>query len=125
MHVNAWYLAAAGLSLVTCLIHVFAGGRDAVRPLLASDALTDDVKYTHLMCWHLVTLMFLSMTASFVLAAALASDAVAWIATVHALLCVVWNVGMIATYRLRARDFPQWILFAAIAGLGAIGLWPS
>ncbi|WP_291078171.1 hypothetical protein [Hyphomonas sp.] len=56
---------AAGLSLVTFLVHLFAGGVHVARPLLASTALPPASKWLNYYCWHLVTLMLGFMALGF------------------------------------------------------------
>jgi hypothetical protein len=42
---NAWFLAAALASALTCAVHTFAGGVAVARPLLASSALPPASKW--------------------------------------------------------------------------------
>ncbi|MEO0637088.1 MAG: hypothetical protein AAFY73_10610, partial [Pseudomonadota bacterium] len=77
-----WLWISAGLAGFICLIHIFAGGRESVPPLLSSD-MESLPKYTNYYCWHLVSLTLAAMAAAYAFAAAYPS---AWELAVAATL---------------------------------------
>jgi len=121
--VNAWFLSAAGAAALICAIHVVAGGREAVRPLLASTEINRSAKYTHYYCWHLVTITIAALAAAFAYASRSgASSDLAVLATSMSFLFALLNVIQIAIFRLPMKEFGQWILFLGLGLLGIAGL---
>ena len=103
------------------MLHVFAGGPIAARPLLLSD-MRDEAKYTNYYCWHLVSIVIAAMTFGFAYAAVEAAGRdVAIIMTVLAGMFAAWSLGLVLWKRQRPFRLPQWLLFAPIAVLGAVG----
>ena len=51
---NGWLLASGLVAAATAVIHVGAGGRDVVRPLLDSGLAAESKRTLHAV-WHLVT----------------------------------------------------------------------
>ena len=49
-------LFAGGLSAIWCLVHIFMGGPQVARPLLAATDLEKSAKYVAYYCWHLVSI---------------------------------------------------------------------
>ncbi|MBM3609572.1 MAG: hypothetical protein FJX29_14190 [Alphaproteobacteria bacterium] len=118
-----WLFAAAAVSAVTCLIHVFAGGRFVAGPLLQAEGLGRVAKYTAYYCWHLVSIMLAGMAALFLRAGLQPSAREgAVIALVFAVSALVWNLAIIRRFGLSALRFPQWALFALVSILGAAGI---
>jgi hypothetical protein len=118
---NVSFLSAAAASLLTCVVHVWLGGRDIARPLLDSP-LPIVPKWTMYYCWHIVSFVLAAMAAGFAIAALdPARRDLALAATVAASGCLGLNLSLIA-WRGPWR-FPQWALFLPIALLGARGLW--
>ena len=121
--INIWLLSAAILAFVACLLHLFAGGKVAARPLLADEKFNHIAKYTLWYAWHNVTLMLLGISVMLLIAAfipqqiALAIAAVLLVASVFLL-----SLAMIIKFRLKFLQFPQWLLFLPVLGLGIIGL---
>jgi hypothetical protein len=64
MDINPGYAVAAVVSLLALGIHVFIGGKLMVRPLLACD-LPRQTKWLLYLCFHLASLMVLTMTLVF------------------------------------------------------------
>lgn len=121
---NLWLVAAAAIAAATTLIHAFLGGQHVARPLLAAEKLRSEPKFTMYYCWHMATIVLAALALAFALAAAgQASRDLAVFATVGAGLFALWNLAMIALFRLRPAHFPQWALFAPMATCGALGLW--
>lgn len=121
---NTWLVLAAALAAATTLIHAVLGGRHVAAPLLAAERLHAVPKFTLYYCWHLVTIMLAAQALAFGLAATgQGSRDLALFATGGAALFCLWGLGMIGLFRLRIAHFPQWVLFAAIAMSGALGLW--
>ncbi len=117
------FLLAATLALVTCAVHVFAGGAHVVRPLLAASDITRASRWLNYYCWHIVTLLILVMAACFGLAAR--DPAFRDLAVLFTLLAGGLSV-LSATVALRGgvgpHRFPSTSLFAAIALSGVWGL---
>jgi membrane-bound acyltransferase YfiQ involved in biofilm formation len=123
MHVNGWFLAAAGLSALICGAHIVMGGREAARPLLAAAELDRVAKFTNYYCWHLVTIAIGALTVAFAYASqTVASTDIAAFATGIAFLFGAWSLGMIAKFRLPPMQFGQWALFFPVSLLGLIGI---
>lgn len=120
---NTWFLAAAALGVLTCLAHLFLGGRGAARPLLAADGLASMPRYTHYFCWHIVTILLAAQGGGYAWAA-MAPDGldVAVILTLIALATTLWNFLMIARHRLKWQQHPQFIFFLPMTILGTGGI---
>jgi hypothetical protein len=120
---NIWLLSAAVLAFFVCLLHLFAGGKIAARPLLADEKFNHIAKYTLWYAWHIVTLALLGVSIMLLLAAfapqliALAMAAILLVASVFLLSLI-----MIIKFRLKFFQFPQWLLFLPVLGLGIIGI---
>ncbi|MBL1431196.1 MAG: hypothetical protein COA60_006790 [Robiginitomaculum sp.] len=121
--INIWLLSSAILAFAVCLLHLFAGGKIAARPLLADEEFNHIAKYTLWYAWHIVTLALLGFGVMLLIAAftpqliALAMAAILLVASVFLL-----SLAMIIKFRLKPLHFPQWLLFLPILGLGIIGL---
>lgn len=112
---NSAYAVAAVAAALTCGIHLIVGGRELVRPLLASRELPRIVVLSHYYCWHLVSIALALIATGLALAAwdpAWRSLGVA--ATLAAALFGALNLAYALCFRLTPRYLPQWLLFAAI-----------
>ncbi len=122
---NIWFLGAAVLSFIVCLIHVFLGGKEAARPLLDSSDLKPVPKYTNYYCWHMVTITIAALGVMFSIAAFIQSAVeLAWAASMLAALFCLWNIALYLCKRQelhRWYQLPQWVLFLPIAALGVLG----
>ncbi|MEL7542898.1 MAG: hypothetical protein AAGJ70_03905 [Pseudomonadota bacterium] len=123
---NLWLCVASLLSLAICLLHVFAGGRVAAQPLLASEDLGFVAKQTNYYCWHLVTLAIaaIGLALGYV---AWSPEAVelGWFAVGLAASFAVWSF-VLGSMRGRAYlALPQWMLFLAVVVPGVIGMVKS
>ncbi|UYN99218.1 MAG: hypothetical protein KIT02_15035 [Devosia sp.] len=119
---NWWFVAAATLSLATAAIHVLAGAPEIMAPLLSS-AVPVMVKGVVDVLWHHVTgLLLLAALACF-----WAARHPGWRLPVLmvvggqflliALLFIVLGLNWFASL----WPMPQWVLFAAMLGLMAMG----
>jgi len=121
--INIWLLSSAILAFAVCLLHLFAGGKIAARPLLADEKFNDIAKYTLWYAWHIVTLALLGFGVMLLIAAftpqliALAMAAILLVASVFLL-----SLAMIIKFRLKPLHFPQWLLFLPVLGLGIVGV---
>ncbi|OLF09967.1 hypothetical protein [Actinophytocola xanthii] len=53
---NPWLLAAGVIAAVTAVVHVVAGHRDPVVPLLSDGGLGETTKWTLYAVWHMVSI---------------------------------------------------------------------
>ena len=114
---------ASAASLVTLLVHLFAGGVAVARPLLADRSLPRAAKWLAYYCWHIASAAILFMGAAFARLAvasdgAAPRDAVVGLAAFAAALSAlsVWTAAKGGIAPLR---FPSTSLFALVAALGA------
>lgn len=113
---------AAIMSLLTWIVHVFVGGAEIVRPLLASNQLNQSVRFTLYYCWHLVTIAIMGMVIAYILLAVRRGGvALAWYATITAIAFAGWSVLMIILNNLSPLIHGQWIAFLLIAAAGIVG----
>ncbi|AGK75159.1 hypothetical protein SFUL_175 [Streptomyces microflavus DSM 40593] len=123
---NGWLLAAGITALGVAAVHIVAGHRDVVRPLL-SCGLGDEPKRVLHAVWHMVSidlalsglaLLHLSLTDS-----TSGTGLVAWFVAAHfiayaaAFLFVTLSVG----WPRPLLRLPQWILLLPVAALAAAG----
>lgn len=119
---NVWLIGAAGiLSLATALIHIFLGGREIAKPLLASE-LKRVPKYTNYYCWHMVSIILVTMAGCYALALL---SPVGWplavLATFLAWAFAIWSFVLMVGTKSRVIELPQWILFVSIGIPGLLG----
>lgn len=123
MTADLWFAIAAAASLTTFVVHTFVGGPRVTPPLLENDTLPRAAKWLAYYCWHVVTLLLLSMAVAFgLVAAGLAPKALALFLGLNAVSFSVLSVivtlkGGIAPYR-----FPSTTLFLVIAVAAAAGM---
>lgn len=116
------FWAAAASSLVTFAVHTFVGGAFVAKPLLADQSLPKAAKWLAYYCWHIVTLLLLTMAAAFAAAAtgSLAGHGALGLSAFCAacsLLCVAVALKAgIAPWR-----FPATTLFAIVSAFGFAG----
>ncbi len=121
---DPWFLLAAGLTLITALIHLFAGGDDVAKPLLGSSELGTVPRLTAYYCWHVTTLVLLAMVGGFAFVGFHpAETSLAVALTGLALAFAVLSLVILCAHRLGLLALPQWILFAAISVPALIGLF--
>ncbi len=120
---SAFLWGAAGLSLFTCGVHLFAGGPTAAKPLLEANDIEDGAKYTNYYCWHIVSIVLLSMALGFGLDAYRGGPGdLSWLMTAFAIAFMVWSVVLIVWKKQPWLRLPQWTLFVPIVICGAAGL---
>jgi hypothetical protein len=119
---NAYLLGAGVSSLATALAHLFAGGYYIVRPLLKSK-LNQVVKYTLYYCWHMVTILLLSLSALFLLGALSSryQTLVIYGVSLSGLFSIL-SLGIVFFFRQKPLHMPQWLFFLISSILGFAGL---
>lgn len=122
---DLWFLAAAVLSGLICLLHIFGGGPVTVPQLVTGNDDSGMVgRMTAYYCWHIVTIIIAAQALAFWMAAgSVEAHDLALFASSGALLFAVWSLAMIAIYRLKPLLFPQWVLFFPVAAIGFAGLY--
>jgi hypothetical protein len=122
--VNGWLLAAGGIAAATTGIHVVAGGRSVVRPLLTGPLPAEPKRTLHVV-WHLVTAdLLLSSVVLLALAwtAAPSTPLVLFIAAQYVAYAVVFLlVTLAADWPRPLLQLPQWMLFLPVGVLAFIG----
>ena len=118
---NRYLLAAAIMSFLTMLVHVFLGGPEVLDPGLASPL--DDVwKAVFIVIWHAVTAVLLINAIALAIAArAAGAMPVALLVAAQYLAFTALFLFYGATMLGTLWPMPQWIIFIAIA---AVILWP-
>ncbi|MFS2316423.1 hypothetical protein RMQ97_00675 [Maricaulis sp. D1M11] len=121
---NIWFLIAGGLGVLTCLAHVFLGGREVAKPLLQADGLTSLTRFTQYFCWHIVTLVLAVQAASFFYAGVYPAGAdIAVVMTILSLGTALWNFAMNYAHRLKWQRHPQFVFFVPMTILGGAGIF--
>lgn len=120
---NLFFAAAAALALLTTAVHLFAGGRDTARPLLAASDLDPVAKRTAYLAWHITSASLALLSGAFATAAvAPAAWELAAFGTVASVLYAIVSVAIAVSAGADVWRLPQWLAFALIAGIGAAGL---
>lgn len=114
----AW--AAAAVSVMTFLGHVFIGGPQVARPLLDSDDLPTQARWLAYFCWHVTSLVVLAMRVGFAVVAVRGqhSDLAVFLPTLSALIWAL-SIGITVVGGLPPRRNPGVWLFGLITLLGA------
>jgi hypothetical protein len=123
---NGWLLAAGITAFGVAAVHITAGHRDVVRPLL-SCPLPDEPKRVLHAVWHMVTID-LVLSAAALVYLALAEDTSAarmtgWFVAAHfvAYAAVFLAVTLSVGWPKPLLRLPQWILLLPVAVLTAAG----
>ncbi|MCQ0022991.1 hypothetical protein M4914_08550 [Streptomyces somaliensis DSM 40738] len=121
---NGWLFAAGLLAAATAVVHVVAGGRSVVRPLLGGSLPAEPRRTLHAV-WHLVT-ADLSLSSVVLLALAWASEPstplVLFIAAQYAAYAVVFLVvALTADWPRPLLRLPQWMLLLPVGVLAFLG----
>jgi len=112
---NYWFLAAAGLSALTFVAHVFGGGPEIHVPVLQSQ-LSDYFKAIFSVIWHAISAILILNSL------VLASAAMNWPGSHYGAMIVAGQYLSFAIlfvfYGLNRLDtltvMPQWVVFTAI-----------
>lgn len=120
---NFWLLASGIAMLLLKLVHIFAGGREIHRPMVAA-RWPEPAKAIWSVVWHITTALLLFGGLALIAAAlrpdlALALAAMPLAITASAaVLFIVYSLARLGSLRI----LPHWIAFSAITALGVIGL---
>ncbi|MFE9773713.1 hypothetical protein ACFYOV_18995 [Streptomyces sp. NPDC005931] len=122
---NGWLLAAGLSSAAVAAIHVVAGGRDVVRPLLAGAVPEEPRRVLHAV-WHMVTadLLLAAVALTWLgLRPHPAGGPVAWLLAAHfvAYAVVFLAVSLTAGWSKPWLRLPQWLLLLPVGVLAAAG----
>lgn len=122
MQTSLMWLAAAA-SFFTFAGHIFIGGPQVVKPLLAATDLSVEPKWTNYFCWHVTTLLVLAMSIGFTYVA-LHPNRPELAIFLSSLSAAIWALSVIVAVKGRISPFrfPAIWLFAIIAALGAAAL---
>lgn len=109
--------------MATALLHILAGGRFIAQPLLASTGLGEIPKYTNYYCWHIVSIVLLTMAVGYAYCG-LDPQAVALAVVLTGLAAsfALWSGLLIVWKKLNPLHMLQWMLFLPITLLGLAGL---
>lgn len=123
---NGWLLTAGITAFGVAAVHIVAGHRDVVRPLL-SCGLADEPRRVLHAVWHMVTVDLVLSAATLVYLAladgTAGADLVAWFVAAHflgyatAFLVITLSVG----WPKPLLRLPQWILLLPVALLTVAG----
>jgi hypothetical protein len=120
---NPWLLASGIASLVLVLVHIFPGGREVHRPMVASDW-PEPAKAVWSVVWHAVTAV-MALGGLALVAASLLPDHALALAVLPVTVFLAWT-GLFLFYGLlrlgSVTILPQWVAFTVISGLALIGL---
>ncbi|AVZ73592.1 hypothetical protein SLUN_16845 [Streptomyces lunaelactis] len=123
---NGWLLAAGITAFGVAAVHIVAGHRDVVRPLL-SCGLADEPKRVMHAVWHMVTVDLVLSAAGLVYLAqadgTAGADLVAWFVAAHffAYAAAFLAVSLSVDWPKPLLRLPQWILLLPVALLTAVG----
>ena len=120
---NAWLLAAGVAALVLDLVHVFPGGREIHRPMVAAQW-PEPAKAVWSVVWHAATAV-MALGGLALIAAAVFPD--------HALVLAALPVALFLStaalflfYGIKRLGtiwvLPQWVAFLGISALAIMGL---
>ena len=120
---NAWLLAAGIAALLLDLVHIFPGGREIHRPMVAAHW-PEPAKAVWSVVWHATTAVMAFGGVALIAAAFIPDQALAlsvlpialFLAT--AVLFIVYGLIRLGTVRVLL----QWTAFMMISALGLIGL---
>jgi hypothetical protein len=115
-------MAAAILTFLTWGVHTFVGTPSVAGPLLES-SMDPVAKYTNYYCWHGVTVVLAVMAGGYLYAALMPEgrDVAVLVTIVSAGFCLL-GIGLVIQKKQTTKDMPQWVLFAIISAVAALGL---
>jgi hypothetical protein len=120
---NLWLLSAGISALLLDLVHIFPGGREIHRPMVAAHW-PEPAKAIWSVVWHAVTAVMAFGGVALIAAAFLPEHALALSALPIALflataaLFIVYGLKRLGTVLI----LPHWVAFGVISALGLIGL---
>jgi hypothetical protein len=120
---NPWLLAAGSAALLLDLVHIFPGGREIHRPMVASHW-PEPVKVIWSVVWHAATAVMALGGAALIAAAFLPEHALA-LSVLPVALFASFAVLFVAYGLIRLgslRVVPHWAAFLLISALAVIGL---
>ncbi|MDP3196813.1 hypothetical protein [Tabrizicola sp.] len=120
---NVWLLAAGVAALVLDLVHIFPGGREIHRPMVAAHW-PEPAKAVWSVVWHAAT-AFMALGGLALIAAGLFPDQALAIAALPvalflstAILFLFYGIKRLGTVWI----LPQWVAFLGISALAVAGL---
>jgi hypothetical protein len=120
---NPWLLSAGIAALLLDLVHIFLGGREIHRPMVAAHW-PEPAKAIWSVVWHAVTAVMAFGGLALIGAAFLPSQALAL--SVLPITLFLATAGLFLFYGIArlgtVRTLPQWVAFLAISALGVVGL---
>lgn len=117
-------MVAAVLTAVLMFVHIFAGGRGVVVPLLRAADLGNRPKTLSYLCWHAVTIMIGFMSVSLFWAAFFpAAIELAVAVTLLNFTVGIYGLFMIHWRKHRLLRMPQWAAFLLVSFVSGMGLW--
>ncbi|MFI2457924.1 hypothetical protein [Streptomyces sp. NPDC019539] len=122
---NGWLLAAGALATVTALIHLVAGGRDVIRPLLGC-SLEGDARRTLHAVWHFATADLLFSGVALTTLATHPAPYAPLVLFIAAHFLAYAAVFVVITLRAGwsrpLLRLPQWMLLLPVAALAGVGV---
>lgn len=120
---NLWLLSAGIAANLLNLVHIFLGGREIHRPMVASHW-PEPAKAIWSVCWHAVTAVMAFGGAALIAAAFLPDFALAL--SILPIALFLTAAGLFVLYGLTRlgtlRILPHWLAFGAISALALVGL---
>lgn len=120
---NPWLFAAGAATLLLDLVHIFPGGREIHRPMVATDW-PEPAKAVWSVVWHAVTAVMAVGGLAMLVASFRPEQALA-LTIVPVALFLSWS-GLFLFYGLKRLGsvtvLPQWVAFSVISGLAIVGL---
>lgn len=115
------FALAAAFGVLGFGVHTFIGGRVVARPLLDTPGLPRAARWLAYFCWHIATVVLVTMAASFAWASLDPRGApLAVLFTGLALVLAALCAWVAAEGRLRILRLPPFLLFV---GVSVAGLW--
>lgn len=117
-----YLIAAAALSALWFLVHVFLGGREVARPLRTATGMTDEARLVAWMCWHFTSVALAVMALGYGGAALWNLPGMAISATAMALGFALTGTWITARSDVAFIKAPQGLLFIPQVILGTLAL---
>ena len=123
MSQSVLFFGAGSIAAIWFLVHLFLGGKQIARPLLATTELDPVVRDVQYLCWHFTSVGIVGIAVFFVLAAIGWGEAYAVAGTFLAAGFTATGVALVVKQGAQHLAVPQGWLFLPIAALGVVGLW--